>query len=160
MSTYIYTCKGCGQPVQIQYANCPHCQTPRPPVEEIARQLTTGGSSEREKSNRKSVLLLISAILGVAYAIYSIVYWAGAAASTSGWEAVGAGIATALVMPHLICAVLAAIFNVLGWAMSSRGLALTGAILYAVAAALFPMYAFFVLVQVILSFIGFAKLKK
>lgn len=108
----------------------------------------------------KSALLLISAILGVAYAGYCIIYWSGTLSSTSGWETVGAGIATALVMPHMICAILAAIFNVLGWGLNSRGLALTGAILYAVAAALFPMYALFVVVQMILSFIGFATLKK
>ncbi len=48
----------------------------------------------------------------------------------------------------------------LGWALSSRGFALTGAILYAVAAVLFPLYAMFVLIQMILSFIGFAILKK
>ena len=63
-------------------------------------------------------------------------------------------------MPHMICAVLAAIFNVLGWAQNHRGFALTGAILYAVAAAVFPLYAMFTLVQMILSFVGFAKLKK
>lgn len=160
MSTYTYTCKGCGQVVPIQFAACPSCRTPRPPVEEIARQMVDSDGRESEKSKKKSALLLISAILGVIYAVYSIIYWAGAVGSTSGAEAIGAGIATALVMPHMICAVLAAIFNVLGWALNSRGLALTGAILYAVAAVLFPIYAFFVLVQMILSFIGFAKLKK
>lgn len=159
MSTYTYTCKGCGHAIPVQYANCPYCKTPRPPVEEIARGLVSQENTA-EKAKKKSVLLLISAILGMIYAIYSIVYWTGVNSGVSGWEALGSGIATALVMPHMICAVLAAIFNVLGWALSSRGLALTGAILYAVAAALFPMYAFFVLVQMILSFIGFAKLKK
>jgi len=62
-------------------------------------------------------------------------------------------------MPHMICAVLAAIFNMLGWSMNSRGFALTGAILYAVAAVMFPLYAMFVLVQMVLSFVGFARLK-
>lgn len=110
---------------------------------------------------KKSVLLLIAAILGVAYAIYSIVYWSGANSSSGdAAAAIGAGIATVLVMPHMICAVLAAIFNVLGWAMSSRGFALTGAILYAVAAVLFPVYAMFVIIQMILSFVGFVRLKK
>lgn len=160
MSTYTYTCKGCGQVVPIQFAACPSCRTPRPPVEEIAKQMVAGESRESEKSKKKSVLLLIAAILGVIYAVYSIIYWGGAMSSTSGWEAVGAGIATALVMPHMICAVLAAIFNTIGWALSSRGLALTGAILYAVAAVLFPVYFMFVIIQMILSFIGFAKLKK
>ena len=46
------------------------------------------------------------------------------------------------------------------WAMCKRGFALTGAILYAVSMVLFPMYFFFVIVQMILSFVGFAKLKK
>ena len=45
-------------------------------------------------------------------------------------------------------------------AMCKRGFALTGAILYAVSMVLFPMYFFFVIVQMILSFVGFAKLKK
>ncbi len=116
---------------------------------------------EYEEKKKKSVLLLISAILGVLYAIFIVTYFAGVGSGADGAaEAIGAGIATMLVMPHMICAVLAAIFNVLGWGMSSRGFSLTGAILYAVAAVLFPVYAMFVLIQMILSFIGFARLKK
>ncbi len=110
---------------------------------------------------KKSALLLVAAILGVIYAIYSISYWFGAnTGTTEAAEAIGAGIATALVMPHVICTILAALFNVLGWAMSHRGFALTGGILYAVAALMFPLYALFVIVQAVLSFIGFARLKK
>lgn len=110
---------------------------------------------------KKSVLLLISAILGVLYAVYLVSYFFGLGAdSSTGAEAVGAGLATMLVLPHMICAVLAAIFNTLGWAKNHRGFTLTGAILYAVAMALFPLYAPFTLVQMILSFVGFAKLKK
>lgn len=109
---------------------------------------------------KKSVLLLISAIIGVAYIIYSISYWGGANSGASGAEAIGAGIATVLVMPHLICTGLAVLFNILGWAMSRRGFALTGGILYAVAMIVFPLYFMFVLIEVVLSFIGFARLKK
>lgn len=113
------------------------------------------------EKKKKSVLLLISAILGVAYAIYIVSYFASInASSVDTAEAIGAGIATVLTMPHMVCACLAAIFNILGWAMSHRGFALTGGILYAVAAALFPVYFMFVIVQAVLSFIGFAKLKK
>lgn len=150
-------CSKCGKQLQGDYPICPYCKTPR------ATQTPWEPQKQTEKSKhekKKSVLLLISAILGVLYAIYSVTYWMGASAGTSGAEAIGAGIATVLTMPHTICAVLAAIFNVLGWAMSSRGFALTGAILYAVAAFLFPVYAVFVLAQMILSFVGFAKLKK
>lgn len=150
----LYTCENCGKRVPVKYEICPFCHAPRPEDWDDEYE-------DYEEKKKKSALLLISAILGVLYAIYLVVYFAGAASGANGTaEAIGAGIATALVMPHMICAVLAAIFNVLGWAMSSRGFALTGAILYAVAAVLFPIYAMFVLIQMILSFIGFARLKK
>lgn len=110
---------------------------------------------------KRSVLLLVSAILGVLYIIYSISYWTGANSGNSdAATALGAGIATALVMPHLVCSGLATLFNILGWAMNHRAFALVGGILYAVAMVLFPMYFVFVVVQVVLSFVGFAKLKK
>lgn len=44
--------------------------------------------------------------------------------------------------------------------MNKRGFALTGAILYTVALVLFPVYFMFVIVQMVLSYVGFAKLKK
>lgn len=109
---------------------------------------------------KKSKCLMVSWILGAAYIVYLFAYFFGANASTSdSAEAIGVGLATALVMPHMIVTLLAVIFNILGWGMSKRGFALTGAILYAVAMVLFPMYFFFVIVQMILSFVGFAKLK-
>ena len=149
----LYTCTNCGKKVPWEYEVCPYCNTPRP-----AQELPKKVVPEKKK---KSTLLLISAILGILYSVYIVVYFMGAGSNAgSTAEAIGAGIATVIVMPHMICAVLAAIFNTLGWAMSSRGFSLTGAILYAVAAVLFPIYAMFVLIQMILSFIGFARLKK
>lgn len=112
-------------------------------------------------NKKRSVLLLISAIIGVAYMAYSIWYWGGSNLNiTSDIEAVGTGLATALVFPHLLCTGLAVIFNILGWVMNHRGFALTGGILYAVAMVLFPMYFMFTLIEMILSFVGFARLKK
>lgn len=110
---------------------------------------------------KKSVLLLLSAIIGALYLAYSIFYWADA--NTGNPDIVteiGAGLATALVFPHLICTGLAVLFNIIGWAMNHRGFSLAGAILYAVAMIMFPMYFMFVLVEVVLSFVGFARLKK
>ena len=109
---------------------------------------------------KRSILLLISALLGIAYGVYIVSYFIGSNTATNDTaEAIGVGIATALVMPHMVCAVLAAIMNSWGWALSRRGFSLTGGILYAVAAALFPMYAMFVLVQMVLSFVGLEILK-
>ncbi|MBC5725855.1 hypothetical protein H8S45_10355 [Agathobaculum sp. NSJ-28] len=110
---------------------------------------------------KKSICLLISWILGALYSIYVVSYFFGNMFSQSDPAVIlGAGIATALVMPHMILTVLATIFNILGWAMSKRGFALTGAILYAVAIIAMPIYFFGVIVQMVLSFVGFAKLKK
>lgn len=114
-----------------------------------------------KQKKKRSVCLLISAILGVLYAIYLVSYFTGAAGSAGDTTTtVGVGLAAALVMPHMVSTALAAIFNILGWVMNHRGFALTGAILYTVALALFPMYFMFVIVQAVLSYVGFARLKK
>lgn len=113
------------------------------------------------KKKKRSVCLLISAILGIAYAIYLVVYFTGINVATTGSiEAISSGLATAMVMPHMVCVVVAAIFNILGWALNNRAFALVGGILYAVSMVFMFIYAFFVIVQMILSFVGFANLKK
>lgn len=110
---------------------------------------------------KKNVLLLISAILGIAYVIYLVSYLAGANAQPmDSAEAAGAGIATLLVMPHAVCTAFAVIFNILGWTLDKRGFALTGAILYAVAIVFMPLYFMFTIVQCIISFIAFARMPK
>ncbi len=111
---------------------------------------------------KRNILLAIAMVLGVAYVAYSIVYWGGAATADSGSTAsdAGAAIATMLVMPHLVCTLVAVIFNVLAFVMSKRGFALTAGILYAVAMVLFPTYFFFVIIQMILCFVAYAQLKK
>lgn len=113
---------------------------------------------EKKKMNK---LLLISFILGAAYLIYSICYWSGAFGSgETSAEQIGSGLATALVMPHLIASALAVLFNALGLFMHKRGFALAGAILYTVALALFFAYFMFVVIEMILSYIGYAQMKK
>lgn len=113
-----------------------------------------------EKKNR-NVLLLISGIIGIAYMIYSAVYWSGVnSGSGDALEAIGAGIATALVMPHLVCAAIAVVFNILAWVMCNRSFALVAGILYTVALVLFFAYFMFVIVEMILCFVAFAKMKK
>lgn len=116
---------------------------------------------ERMYQSGLNILLLISFIIGALYLLFSLFYWSGiSSAEQSFMEQVGAGIATALVMPHLICTALAVLFNGLGTFMKKRGFALTGAILYSVAIVLFPMYFTYVIVEAVLSYIGFAKMPK
>lgn len=113
------------------------------------------------KKQKISNLLLISFILGVLYLIYSAGYWTNAVtADGEKAEQIGGAIATALIAPHLVVTAFAVLFNALGLFMRSRGFALAGAILYTVAILLFPLYFMFVTLEAILSYIGFAKMKK
>ncbi len=109
----------------------------------------------------KNKLLLVSLVLGAAYMIYSIVYWSGVGSdAATDAEAAGTALATMLVMPHLVCTFVAVVFNALGLFMNKRGFALVGAILYAVAMVLFVAYFMFVVVEMVLSFVAFAQMKK
>ena len=89
-------------------------------------------------------------------------YWFGGGVEYGADSAanVGAGLATAIVMPHNIAAILGALMNTIGYFANSRGFALTGAILYTVALVLFPIYFMFVVIQMILSYIAFVRMKK
>lgn len=106
-------------------------------------------------TKKRSKALIVSTILGAIYAIYLIVYFGNASS-----EDIGGAIASTIVMPHMICVVIAAAFNLAGSLTNKRGFALTSAILYSVSAVLFLMYAFFVIPMIILTFVGFANLKK
>lgn len=110
---------------------------------------------------KKSKLLLASAILGTAYLAYIVYYFfSNVAAAPDTAEAIGAGIATALVAPHMFILMIAVIFNWIGWAAKATWGALVGGILYCVAAFFFLLYTPFVLLQIIFSFVAFAKMKK
>ncbi|MFY9285284.1 MAG: hypothetical protein ACOXZT_06450 [Tissierellaceae bacterium] len=109
---------------------------------------------------KKSKLALISWILSLLYLIYLISHFAGGLSSTEGAEQAGAAIATALVFPHMLTVGIGLLFNILGYFMNKRGFILVGAILYSVSILLFMMYFMFVIVQMILSYVAFAKMKK
>lgn len=119
-------------------------------------------NKEKYKKQKKyNIFLLIAFVLGVLYSLYIIYYCISTSGSgASDAENIGIGIGITLIMPHLICAVLATIFNGLGVFLEKRGFALTGAILYTIACVLMPIYFMFTIIQAILSYIGFAKMKK
>lgn len=94
--------------------------------------------------------MLISFLIGMAYLVYSAVYWTNAAGSD-----LGGSIATALVYPHLICLFIAVILNFLAVVLRNTWLAMTAAIMYTIAIFLFPMYFMFVIVEAVLCWIAF-----
>ncbi|MDO4198445.1 MAG: hypothetical protein Q4D13_05605 [Erysipelotrichaceae bacterium] len=109
---------------------------------------------------KRNVLLLISAIIGTIYGIYLIAYFTGAVSGSSGTEQAGAALAGVLVMPHMAMVWIALIFNWLGYIFKLRWAALVAGILYAVSMVLFFVYFMFVVVEMILCFIAYAKMKK
>lgn len=117
-------------------------------------------SEQISSKRKKSKLALVSWILSLMYLIYLISYFSGGIGSTTGSEQVGAALATALVFPHMLVVGIGLIFNMLGYFLNNRAFVLVGAILYSVAILLFMMYFMFIIVQMILSYIAFAKMKK
>ena len=110
--------------------------------------------------DKKSKLALVGLILTGAYLIYLITYFFGAnTAAMDASEQAGTAIATMLILPHTVLVFLGAVFNGLGYFLKKRGFILTAGILYAVALAAFIPYFMFVVIQMILMFIAFSKMK-
>ncbi len=112
---------------------------------------------KKQKLNKP---LLVSLILGLLYLIYLVSHLNGASSSSSNTERVATGLFTVILFPHIICTFLAVIFNGLGLFLRKYGFALTGGILYSVAIALFMPYFMFVIIQLVLSFVGASQIKK
>jgi hypothetical protein len=110
---------------------------------------------------RRSKAAFWATLLALAYGIYAIIYWVGTNSSTADdAEAIGAGIATLLVLPHLLLTWLGIIFGLVGFFTRKTGFQLTAAILYAVGAVFFILYALFLLPSIVLGFVGYSAQKK
>lgn len=113
----------------------------------------TSISSDPPKPKGK-IFGALATILTVVYAIYIVSYFGSA-----GMEDLGGALAAMLVTPHMVCVVVAAAFSLVGLFATKRWAILVAGILMAVAAALFPAYASLVIVQSILFFISYARMK-
>ena len=105
--------------------------------------------------------MLFAALIGTAYLIYLISYFMGGVSNAADdAEAVGSALATILVTPHMIFVGIAALMSWLATFFKLSGFALTAGIVYLVALIVFPMYFMFVIIEAILSFIGYARMRK
>lgn len=110
---------------------------------------------------KRSKLLLVSSILSLIYFLYLIYYFIGTTLeSTEAMSVVVGTAATLIVGPHMLFVGLALLFNLIGWAMNLRWTALVSGILYAVSILLMLIYAPFVIIQMVLSFIAYSKMTK
>lgn len=107
----------------------------------------------REKRN---ACIIISLVLTIGYLAYCVYYWRYSgnvfSDAASLWSF---NMAHALVMPHIVAVVIAFLFNWIGVILPNRWFVLVGAIIYAVSMVLMPIYFVFVILQMILSFVGF-----
>lgn len=112
---------------------------------------------------KRPVILLIAAIIGIALCAYTWSYMSNSMNSISDMDsasAAGTSIGVALALPHTVLATLATVFCCLAWLFKMRWSALVAGILYAVAMALMLPWFYLVVVQMILCFIGYSKMKK
>lgn len=108
---------------------------------------------------KKNNLLLISWILTVLY--FLLLYKSLSEIGSKSNDASGIiafGILGIFVFPHMILAFLGGLFNILGWALNKKGFALTGAILYSVAMVFMIPLFYFLIIQTVLSYIGYATM--
>lgn len=110
---------------------------------------------------KKSICLLIGAVMGSVYILLLFSIFLGAAGGiSSDAEIVGAGIAFMFAIPHVIVISLAILFNWLGYAKVHKGFALTAGIMYAIASVLMLPYFYLLVPSIVLSFVGYANLSK
>ena len=109
---------------------------------------------------KRSKLALIGLVMTGIYLIYLITHFAGAnTEAMSDGEQVGAALATMVVLPHTVLVFLGAVFNGLGYFLRKRAFILTAGILYAVALVAFVPYFMFIVVQMVLMFVAFSKMR-
>ena len=116
---------------------------------------------------RRSTLLLISAILCTLYLLLCHQAIAGMLEANPVGEtaeelsaALGTALGAALLTPFMWISFIGQLFNWFGWGFNRRGLALTGAILYSVALLLGFSWGLGLIPSVVLSYVGYARLRR
>lgn len=130
--------------------------------------ISVDNTSKKKNVKKSNVLSLISLVLTGLYLIYLIYYvsstYVDATSSVETAEELGTALGTVLAIrmaaPHIIVTSIAFIFNIVTVTGKYAWSALTTAILYAVAMLLMPFWFMFVIIQMVLCFISFAKFKK
>ena len=108
----------------------------------------------------RSKTLIISMVLGVAYSIYLMSYFYDVTINGSGMDFIAGGIASAIVLPHMLATIAGAVFSVVAVIINKRWSAMVAFIMYYVASLLFIMYAIFTLPIAIIATIGYVRMKK
>lgn len=109
----------------------------------------------------KNKLALISFILGLIYTIFLIydVYIVKRPMTDDSYARTLLSIIF-IIKPHMFFTIIALLFKCIGYFNNDRNFILAGAILYIIAIVLFVLFFWYLIIQVILSFIAFIKMPK
>lgn len=117
-------------------------------------------NTHNNKGNGKG-FLIASLVLAILYFMLSMSSISGVFASLdSGAEAAGGLIALFFIIPHYVIIVIGILFNGLGIFVEKKGFALTGGILYTVSMIFMLVNFFYILLPMIFSYVGYAKMNK
>ena len=111
-------------------------------------------------NKKRSKLLLVTNVFGVAVTFLLVMYFACGITSGNEGEQVGAIIGTAIVLPYMLSMVLANLFGIIGYIYNTKGFIMASGVLYCVCMALFIPYFMFVMPQAIMSFVSYANVKR
>lgn len=151
-------CKRCGEEMSVKEINgrnyfvCENCK--------IKKAIVDDPEDDYIEIKPFNKSLIIALVLTVLYFIYSFFYWSNLNTQNIFNEQLGTDTASIVIFPHLLTTLVAALFNTLAVFMKKRALALTSGILYIIAIVLFPLRALFIIIQTVLSFVGFVQMKR
>ena len=100
----------------------------------------------------------LSMIFGIAYLVYSFLYYYGDISSSYAYVSLGAQVARTLLLPHLLFALLAVCINAAGFIENKNRLLLAGALFYAAAIFLLPRTALYLLPELVLCLIAYFRM--
>lgn len=112
---------------------------------------------------KRSVWLLVAGILSTIYVLYLFVYYGNLVSSTDGVEHEAAVTLAVFIAPHMILIAIGAVFNWFSFVTNVRALAFSSGVLYiigCIVGILFLPSNLFIVPSIILSFVGFVKLKE
>ena len=142
-------CPNCG--VFLNDSAIPYCPRCGRPIS-LDPMIQYQENKEKQKKERRTarILLIIALILTALYLRYSFDYWL--ADDTP-------GLASLLVMPHILCALVGFLINIIGAIIPRRALALAAAILYTISGVAMLLYIVFIAIQAALCYVAFAVMR-
>lgn len=113
---------------------------------------------------KRSKILLVAVIIGILMLVFTWSYicdtFGGLASETESASVIGKSIGMVLVLPHQVLATLACLFATIGWISNRRWTALVAGILYSVALLAMVAWFYFVVIQLILCYVAYARMPR